>query len=260
MKIICANWWALPLKNAARAIQHVGLLNHDWENPDILSDIGVLTKDHIQAVAGDYWHPSLGDEDVPIRINRLVHEYDEIIILGPTFPHEVVGFSGGAKYLFPGISGAEMIHVTHWLGALITVMDMIGIKDTPVRQLIHDAAEHVKTPVKLIALVVVKDGLAGMFIGDHRQAWSEAADLSSQRHITWLDAPVQEVLSWAPPMYDELWTGAKAMYKLEPALAEGAEITVYAPHMDTVSVVHGDYIYRVGYHVRDYFLQAMGSV
>jgi nickel-dependent lactate racemase len=174
--------------------------------------------------------------------------------VGPTFPHEVVGFSGGAKYLFPGISGAEMINVTHWLGALITIMETIGVRDTPMRAMIHEAAAMLPTPVTLVSLVVVGEGLAGLFVGDYITAWQAAADVSSQRHIAWVDKPYQRVLSWAPPMYDELWTGAKAMYKLEPAIADGGEVIVYAPHLDTVSHVHGKYLYRTGYHVRDYFL------
>jgi len=234
--------------------QHVGLLNHDWENPDALVQIGTLEKAQIQQIAGDVWHPSLGD-DTPIRINRKALDYDHIIILGPTFPHEVVGFSGGAKYLFPGISGAEMINTTHWLGALITILDTIGIKDTPVRAMIHAAAECVTTPITLVSMVVVGDGLAGIFVGDHLGAWSAAADLSSQRHIQWVDRPFQRVLSKAPTMYDELWTAAKAMYKLEPAIVDGGEVIVYAPHMDTVSHVHGKYIYEAGYHIRDYYLK-----
>jgi nickel-dependent lactate racemase len=233
--------------------KHVGLLNHDWGNPDALVQIGTLEKAQIQAIAGDLWHPSLGD-DTPVNINRRIYDYDHILIIGPTFPHEVVGFSGGAKYLFPGISGAEMIDTTHWLGALATILNTIGVKETPVRAMVHAAAACVPTPITLVSMVVVGSGLAGLFVGDHLSAWSAAADLSSERHITWLDAPVQRVLSTAPPMYDELWTAAKAMYKLEPAVADGGEVIVYAPHLDTVSHVHGHHIYEAGYHVRDYYL------
>lgn len=233
---------------------HVGLLNHDWENPNALTQIGTLTKAQIQAIAGDSWHPSLGD-DTPVNINRKALEYDHIIILGPTFPHEVVGFSGGAKYLFPGISGAEMINTTHWLGALIGILDTIGIKNTPVREMIHKAVEHLSTPITLVSMVVVGKGLAGLFVGDHLNAWSKAADLSSERHIRWVDTPYQRVLSTAPTMYDELWTAAKAMYKLEPAIVNGGEVIVYAPHLDTVSYVHGKHIYEAGYHIRDYYLK-----
>ena len=233
--------------------RNVGLFNHEWADPGTLIQIATLPQAQIQEIAGDRWHPTLGG-DVAVTINRLILEYDHVIILGPTFPHEVVGFSGGAKYYFPGISAADMINVTHWLGALAGVRGTIGIKDTPVRAMIHAAAEHVPTPTTLIALVVVGDGLAGIFIGDYQSAWSAAADLSAERHIIWVDEPFKRVLSQAPPMYDELWTAAKAMYKLEPALAEGGQLIIYAPHLDVVSHVHGKYIYEIGYHVLPYFL------
>jgi nickel-dependent lactate racemase len=235
--------------------KHIGLLNHEWDTPSALTSLGFIEQDEIRQLAGKSWHSSLPDE-VNIRINKAALEYDHIMILGPTFPHEVAGFSGGAKYLFPGISGADMINATHWLGALAGVVGTIGIKDTPVRAMIHAAAQRLQTPITLVALVVEGHELSGLFIGDYLSAWGEAADLSAQRHIRWVDAsrPFQRVLSCAPPMYDELWTGAKAMYKLEPAVAMGGEVVIYAPHLDTVSHVHGKYIYQVGYHILPYFL------
>jgi len=233
--------------------RHVGLMNHEWSTPSALTSLGMIGQDEIKQIAGGSWHSSL-PEEVNIRINRAALEYDHILILGPTMPHEVVGFSGGAKYLFPGISGPDMINATHWLGALAGVVGTIGIKDTPVRAMIHAAAARLRTPVTLIALTVESHELSGLCIGDHLSAWSEAADLSAQRHIRWVDKPFQRVLSCAPPMYDELWTGAKAMYKLEPAVAVGGEVVIYAPHLDVVSHVHGKYIYEIGYHILPYFL------
>lgn len=235
------------------ASKHIGLLNHAWNKPSGLTTIGTLEQDEIKQIAGADWHESLPNK-VDIRINKAALEYDHILILGPTFPHEVVGFSGGAKYLFPGISGAQMINATHWLGALAGVVKTIGIKDTPVRTMVHAAAKRLATPLTLIALVVEHRQLSGLFIGDHISAWSEAADLSAQRHIRWCEQPYQRVLSCAPPMYDELWTCAKAMYKLEPALALGGEVIIYAPHLEVVSRAHGKYIYETGYHILPYFL------
>jgi len=232
----------------------VGLLNHNWADPQQLVSIGKIEKEEIKSIAGECWHPSL-PEQVDIRINKNILNYDNVIISGPIFPHEVVGFSGGAKYLFPGISGPDMINATHWLGALAGVVGTIGLKNTPVREMIHLAASHVRTPITLVALVVENHNLSGLFIGDYLSAWNAAADLSAQRHILWCDKPYNRVLSCAPMMYDELWTAAKAMYKLEPCVAEGGEVIIYAPHLDTVSHVHGKYIYEVGYHILPYFLQ-----
>ncbi len=242
------------------AYKHIGLQNHAWDDPSTLVTIGVMERDEIKIIAGERWHPSL-PERVDIRINKVALAYDHILILGPTFPHEVVGFSGGAKYLFPGISGPEMINATHWLGALSGVVGTIGLKETPVRTMIHAAARRLGTPVTLVALVVASSresgndyDLAGMFVGDLFEAWSAAADLSAQRNVVWSDKPYQRVLSCAPAMYDELWTAAKAMYKLEPVVAYGGEVVIFAPHLDVVSHVHGTHIYEIGYHILPYFL------
>ena len=234
--------------------KHIGFFNHTWDLPDTLIKIGVLPIDRIEEIAGPHWHPTLG-EDIAVTINQIIFEYDHILILGPTSPHEVAGFSRGAKYLFPGISGRDMIDATHWLGALSGVRSTIGIKDTPVREMIQSAAKFVSVPITLIGMVVVEGWLAGLFIGDVREAWAAAADLSSERHIVWFDKPFMRVLSWAPPMYDELWTGAKAFYKVEPVVADGGEVIIYAPHLRIVSRTHGKYIYETGYHVLEYFLK-----
>jgi nickel-dependent lactate racemase len=166
----------------------------------------------------------------------------------------VVGFSGGTKYLFPGIAASEIIHFTHWLGALITSYDVIGTVDTPVRAVIDRAARLLRTPVSLLALVVTHDGIAGLFCGDIHQAWREAAMLSARRHIVWVDHPYDRVLSVMPSMYDDLWTAAKGMYKTEPVVADEGEVVIYAPHVGEVSHVHGKLIDEIGYHCRDYFL------
>lgn len=238
----------------------VGLLNHAWDDPDALSRVGTLPADRVRAIAGDAWHPTLAG-DVPVRINRAVLDHDRVVIVGPTFPHEVAGFSGGAKYLFPGVSGPEMIDVSHWLGALCGVVDTIGIADTPVRAMIHAAAELIDTPVELVGLVVEETAAAaGVFVGDPVDAWQEAAALSAERHITRVHRPFQRILSVAPPMYEELWTAGKAMYKLEPVLAEGGELIIYAPHLREVSRVHGEHIARVGYHVLPYLLANWDAV
>jgi nickel-dependent lactate racemase len=237
----------------ATKFKHIGLLNHSWKDPDALTSIGSLDSEEIKAIAGLYWHPSL-PEQVNIRINTVALDYDQILILGPTFPHEVAGFSGGAKYLFPGISGPEMINATHWLGALSGVVGTIGIKDTPVRTMIHAAARRLTTPVTLVALTVVGEDLAGLFIGDLDDAWDASVVASTERHIHWCEKPFQQVLSCAPPMYDELWTAAKAMYKLEPVVETGGELIIYAPHLDKISCVHGKYISKIGYHILPFYL------
>jgi len=243
----------ITAEERATTFKHVGLLNHAWSDPSALTSLGVIDLDEIKQLAGPNYHSSLPTE-VNIRINKAVLEHDHIIIVGPTFPHEVVGFSGGAKYLFPGISGPDVINATHWLGALATVLGTIGIKDTPVRAMIHAATRRMPTPITLAALIVQGHDLSGVLVGDVYETWSAAADISSERHIKWCDRPYKRVLSTCPPMYDELWTAGKCMYKMESVVEVGGELIIYAPHLDVVSHEHGKYIYEAGYHILPYFL------
>jgi nickel-dependent lactate racemase len=227
----------------------VRLLNHAWDDPNALTVLGTIPAEEIAQLSGGRLRM-----EAPVRLNRLVLEYDHLLVCGPVFPHEVVGFSGGNKYFFPGIAGADIINLTHWLGALITSYEMIGTKDTPVRKVIDRAASFIPRPRSAIAPVVTHQGVAGVYCGTPEAAWAAAADLSSERHIIWTDKPYQQVMSVLPAMYDEIWVGAKGMYKTEPAIADGGEVIIYAPHVHEVSVVHGKLIRQVGYHVRDYFV------
>jgi nickel-dependent lactate racemase len=167
-----------------------------------------------------------------------------------------VGFSGGNKYLFPGISGPELLNFFHWLGAVITTPKVIGHKWTPVRKVVDRAGAMLQVNKRCIAMVVNPDkSLEGLFIGTPESVWDQASDLSRQVHIVYKDRTYQTILSCVPPMYEDLWTAGKAMYKLEPVLADGGELIIYAPHVRDVSVTHGEAIMAIGYHCRDYFLK-----
>jgi nickel-dependent lactate racemase len=228
----------------------VRVFNHRWSDPTTLHTIGVISR----AEAAELTDGLLADE-IAVTLNRMIFEYDHLLICGPVFPHEVAGFSGGAKYLFPGIAGAEIINFTHWLGALVTSMHTIGIKQTPVRRVIQRAAEFVPLPLTCLALVLKGGDLHGVFCGPQEETWSRAADLSAQLNIVHTGRAMQSVLAAPSTMYDDLWTAAKAMYKTEPVVADGGEVIIYAPHLREISYTHGQLIERVGYHVRDYFKQ-----
>jgi nickel-dependent lactate racemase len=229
---------------------HVRVFNHRWDLPETLLTIGTIAPSEAAQLSD-----GLLVDEVPVTLNRMILDYDLLLICGPVFPHEVAGFSGGAKYLFPGIAGPDIINFTHWLGALSTSMETIGVKDTFVRRVIHRAAEFVPTRVLCLAFVLKSQALHGLYIGPHQEAWSAAADLSGQLNIVWLSRPARRVLAMPSTMYDDLWTAAKAMYKTEPAIADGGEVIIYAPHLTEISYTHGHLIDQIGYHVRDYFVK-----
>jgi len=234
-----------------------GVSNHAWSDPGALTALGTVSAERIRDIAGPTWHHSLGG-DLVVRANARCVEVDRVVVVGPTLPHEVAGFSGGAKYLFPGISGPEMIDVMHWLGALSGVLATIGVKDTPVRALIDEAVALLPTPVSMVAVVTdgsgAGDRIAAIYAGPLAATWSASVPRSAALHTTWLDHAYRRIISCPMPIYNELWTAGKAMYKLEPVVADGGELVIYAPELSEVSVTHGKEIFKVGYHPLGYFL------
>lgn len=237
-----------PVANGMCENAHV--FNHRWDIPNTFTEIGVIPTTDVNRISG-----GVLSESIRIQINRLLLDYDQVLICGPVFPHEVVGFSGGNKYLFPGVSTGEMIHQTHWLGALLGSYNIIGTGTTPVRALIDLAASKLPVPVACFALVLKGTNIAGIYSGPARDAWKMAAKHSSETHIQWVERPFRRVLAVIPGMYTDLWTGAKGMYKSDPAIADGGEVILYAPHITQASYSHGDFLDKVGYHCAEYFLK-----
>ncbi|MCL4505165.1 MAG: lactate racemase domain-containing protein [Chloroflexi bacterium] len=228
------------------------VMNHEWWAPGTLVQIGAVPAADARAITHD-----IISDDIPVVINRQALEHDHIIICGPVFPHESVGFSGGSKYLFPGIAGFDTISTFHWLNAMLTTMAVIGIEDTPVRRLIDKYVTYVQTPITCIAFVVSEQGMHAVFTGDVITAQRQAAEISAQVHIAYLDKPVHTVIAHAAERYDDLWTGGKAMFKAEPVVRDGGRVLIHAPHITEVSYTHGKWLDEAGYHVRDYFALQM---
>ncbi len=240
----------LDISSEERAEKYasVGVFNHQWDNPSALKQAGVLTREKVEQLSN-----GLLSMEVPVILNKMIYDYDHLIICGPVFPHEVVGFSGGHKYLFPGIASPEIINFTHWLGALVTNPVINGTRDTPVRAAIEAAADLVPVERTLFGYVVQGNDVRGLFTGQVREAWKAATELSRQIHILYREKPYHTVLSCAPPMYDDIWTAGKCMYKLEPVVADGGTLIIYAPHIDELSYSHGEVLDQIGYHVREFF-------
>ena len=230
---------------------NVGFFNHEHDNTAALATLGTLAGSEIAKLTD-----GLFDQDINITINRKAVEYDHILIVSPVVPHEAMGFAGGNKYFFPGIGGLGLIETFHWLAAVITNPVVNGVKDTPTRRVIDRASTFLQTPRTCFAFAVDEQHrLACLFVGEPRTAWSLAADYSARLHIKYMAKSYRQIIGVTPEIYDDIWVGGKAMYKLEPIVADGGEVIIYGPHIRELSFTHGKAIMRVGYHVKDFFMK-----
>ena len=225
------------------------LFDHRWNVPDELATIGRLEAGQVSQLTG-----GLLNEAVTVNLNRCLAPgvYDTILIFSATVPHEVAGFAGGAKYLFPGVAGPDLTHATHWLGALAHIENVIGRVETPTRHMIEAAADFVSGQIITLNSVVAREPddrlrTHALFAGDFRQAFRRAAEVSRQVHIKYTGRRYRRVVALLDQHYDELWVGGKASYKLGGIIEPGGELIIYAPHLRTISETHGRMIEKYGY-------------
>ena len=224
------------------------IFDHQWSSEDDLVTLGELSAERIAELTDGLMH-----ESVPVRLNALLApgKYDTVLVFGATMPHEVAGFAGGAKYFFPGVAGPELTHLTHWLGALATIENVIGRIETPTRRVIEAAAEFVSARVISFTSVSTRDrGVLrthALFAGDIYESFRRAAAVSSEVHIKYLGRSYKRVVALLDRHYDELWVGGKASYKLGSVIEEGGELIIFAPHLTQLSATHGRLIEKYGY-------------
>ena len=224
------------------------IFDHDWADPNALITIGQLDATRVQDLSA-----GLMDGVINLRVNQLLKKglYDTVLVFGTTMPHEVAGFSGGAKYFFPGVSGPELTHATHWLGALASIEKTIGRVETPPRHLFEAAADFIPAKITSLSSVVSRDNgrlrTHALFCGDFRRAMRQAAAISRHVHIKYTGRKYKRVVALLDSHYDDLWVGGKASYRLGPIIEDGGSLIIYAPQLKTISETHGSLIKKYGY-------------
>ena len=145
--------------------------------------------------------------DVVVEVNRLVFDYDQIIIVGPIFPHRSSRVFGQEQISFPGVSGPEILNFFHWLGAVVT-------NQRSSRQ-VHSCAQSRGPRASMITrsedllLHGREPGERWRFsLPERRSAWDSASELFP---ASFTGRPFPRSLSCSPQMADELWTGGKCV-------------------------------------------------
>lgn len=240
--------------------------NHDYDKDEVLANIGDISSSFLKNKTD-----GLISNAIPVTVNKLIfNNFDLIIALSSTGPHESAGFSGGLKIFFPGISGTDVIGIFHFAAALVGIPRVMGTDKNYARDIIDEGAslifKKIKSPVVSFNMVLKErnhDILPiGLYFGEgfkgFLNAYGRAMQASKKIHFIYLNKPIKKAVQIIPEYFDEFWTAGKGSYRLQkPGVIENnGEIIIVAPN---VKCFHSNKkidktIRRTGYHCRDYMI------
>lgn len=186
-------------------------------------------------------------DGTPVRVNRMLREADLVIGVGQIVPHRVMGYTGGASIVQPGVSGKEITGYTHWLSALYPGREILGVAENPVRQEVERIAS--KAGLRFILNVVMDAGhrVIHAVAGDPVAAHRLGAGLSAGIYGIVQPAPADIVVTESFPADYDLWQAAKGIYSAELAVKEGGVVILVTPCPHGVSAEHPQ-VEQLGYH------------
>jgi nickel-dependent lactate racemase len=207
-------------------------IRHHWRTD--CAPLGEVPSEFVAEVSG-----GKVSYPIPVAINRLLLEqpFDCILSLSQVVPHEVAGMAGYSKNIVVGLGGAENIHKTHFLGAAYGMERIMGRAGTPVRRVIDYVVEtYLKSLPIIHAITVIGQDpggslvTRGLFIGNDRECFVRASELSQRVNIHLLDERPSKVVVYLDPLeYKSTWLGNKAIYRTRMAIANGGELIILAP-------------------------------
>ena len=181
-----------------------------------------------------------------VRANKLLKESDFILGVGGIVPHRVKGFGGGAKIVFPGAAGPEMMDRNQWEASMQISETVMGVAENSMRLRMEEAAEM--AGLKYIVNVVL-DGrgtIAGCFCGDVVQAHRAGAELSREICAAHMPARADIVLIDSYPADRDFWQSAKGFYAATMAVKTGGTIILVSPNPEGVASNHKN-VLEIGY-------------
>jgi len=199
--------------------------------------IGEVPGSYIREVS-----EGLLEKPIAVELNRrlLSGEYDLIVSLGQVVPHEVVGMANYSKNLFVGCGGQEMIDGSHMLGAFYGMERIMGRDFSPVRKVLDYAEAHFiqDLPILYVLTVTTTHGgstnLNGLYIGRERALFEKAVALSQEVNFIRVERPLRKCVVYLDPReFRSCWLGNKAVYRTRMAMADGGELVVLAPGVET---------------------------
>jgi lactate racemase len=162
-----------------------------------------------------------------VVLNRLLTEFDLIVLLGLIEPHVLLGFSGGLKMILPGCAAKETIGQNHLQGMRAGRFDYVGarVEHSPVRLDLTEGVALLHKEVFLVNAILNHDAeIIRFFCGNPVKAFAAGADFVQRSSAVVIDEPADVVITNSRPFDADLRQGSKCLGNVLEAVRPGGLI------------------------------------
>ncbi len=186
------------------------------------------------------------EDGTPVRVNRLLRESDFVTGVGQIVPHRVMGYTGGATIVQPGVSGGAITGYTHWRSALYPGREILGVAENPVRREVECIARQAGLRFVVNVVMDAQQRVIKVVAGDPVAAHRQGAKRSRVIYGVEQPALADIVVSESYPADYDLWQAAKGLYSAELAVGKGGVVILVTPCPHGVAAEHPE-VERIGY-------------
>lgn len=214
-------------KFGQEVVEQIEIINHDCWNAEKLVDLGKT------------------ENGTPISLSKLVYEADFMLGIGSIVPHHIPGFSGGAKIVQPGVSGAITTGSTHLL-SVREERSYLGREDNPVRRELNHIARKIGMDVIFNTVLDRNGRVIQAFFGDLEEAFKKGVEVSKAVYTAKVPQEADIVLAGSHPCDLEFWQAHKTLYAADRIVKEKGIIIVVTPCSEGVAMTHQEMVDYAG--------------
>lgn len=182
---------------------------------------------------------------VEVWVNRDYAEADFKIAVGTILPHGAVGFSGGAKIIYPGIAGRKTVESFH-VAANSDPENRAGRLDSPIRAEIERLVELVGLDLMINLVVDPKGKVCGLSAGHYIDSHRRAVPKARESYGLPISRASSVLVSGSAPADLDFWQAAKAIFNCQAAVQDGGWLVLVTPCPDGIPEEHRAFDRAIG--------------
>ena len=205
----------MAIKLGQNIVDEYTVFNSEFSDPELLVEVGTSQM------------------GTPIRVFKPAMEADFRIAIGNIIPHGCMGWSGGAKILYPGITSEDIVSEFHVMQGFQDGI-VYGMDNCPVRLAVEEWTKNIGLHFIINTSLTGEFKIYKVVAGDYVQAHRTGVENSKKTLGVPIKCRPNIVVTSSYPTDQDMWQCTKGIYGGGRVISEGGTIIVLDPCVEGV--------------------------